>query len=233
MSQREVLPYGSWPSPITIGMAVAGNLSLQLPRLAGDDVYWTEGRPAERGRQVIVRWNPSEGVVDVTPPPFNARTMALEYGGGWYAVGPERSVYFSNLPDGRIYRTVAGDAQPQPVTPDGPYRYGDLVFDEARGRLLCVREDWSGVEPNAGADDGGRIPEPTEALVAVDVASGEVTVLEQGYDFYSTPRSNDRDQLAWLTWHHPNMPWDVDRAVDRRRRRRGPADHQPLCGGRQ
>ncbi len=208
MSERRVLPYGSWPSPISIEMAVSSSIGLSEPRLAGNDVYWTELRPQERGRQVIVRWSEADGSVDVTPPPFNARTMAHEYGGGWYAIGANDSVYFSNLADGRIYRQT-GDGDPRPLTADGPFRYGDLVFDPARGRLLCVREDWTGVETGQVAEEGGRIPEPRDALVAVDLTSGEVSVLSEGYDFYSTPRpSADGTQLAWLAWRHPNMPWD-------------------------
>jgi dipeptidyl aminopeptidase/acylaminoacyl peptidase len=36
-----------------------------------------------------------------------------------------------------------------------------------------------------------------------------VEVLTQGNDFYSSPRlSPDGTQLAWLTWNHPDMPWD-------------------------
>jgi dipeptidyl aminopeptidase/acylaminoacyl peptidase len=39
------------------------------------------------------------------------------------------------------------------------------------------------------------------------VSSGQVLV--SGNDFYSNPRlSPDNRQLAWLTWNHPNMPWD-------------------------
>ncbi len=34
-------------------------------------------------------------------------------------------------------------------------------------------------------------------------------VLVGGNDFYSSPRlSSDGKQLAWVTWNHPNMPWD-------------------------
>src|SRR5690242_9466203 len=116
MAERRVLPYGTWPSPITIDMAVASHLTFREPRIFGRAVYWTESRPAEQGRQVIVRWSELDGVQDVTPAPFNARTMAHEYGGGWYTVdAPRQTVYFSNLPDGRIYKQPIG-GQPVPLT---------------------------------------------------------------------------------------------------------------------
>ena len=36
-----------------------------------------------------------------------------------------------------------------------------------------------------------------------------MTVLASGYDFYNTPRpTSDGRRLAWLSWRHPNMPWD-------------------------
>ena len=209
MSERRVLPYGSWPSPITVEMAIASSTSLREPRLAGSEVYWTDGRPEERGRQVIVRWAEADGAVDVTPSPFYARTMANEYGGGWYAVGLNGVVYFSNLADGRIYRQDRG-ATPVALTEEGPFRYADLVFDRAHNRVLCVREDHTGLSEDAVAGEGERIPEPTNTLIGVHTTSGAVTVLAEGYDFYSTPRpSTDGDLLAWLAWRHPNMPWDA------------------------
>src|SRR5688500_10008933 len=171
MSERHELPYGSWPSPISIDMTVASSLTLREVRLDGDDVYWTEVRPEEGGRQVIVRWSELDGAIDVTPPPFNARTMAHEYGGGSYAVDLG-TVYFSNMDDGRIYRQPRA-GPPLPLTEPGPYRYGDLVVDRVRERLLCVREDTSAT------------PEPRDTLVAIDLATGETTILAEGYDFYS------------------------------------------------
>jgi dipeptidyl aminopeptidase/acylaminoacyl peptidase len=208
-TDRPELPYGAWPSPITIEMSVASNLGLREPRLDGDDVYWTEGRPSEGGRQVIVRWNERDGASDVTPKPFNARTMAHEYGGGWYAVA-DGTVYFVNLSDGRIYRQARG-GEPEPLSEEGPYRYGDLVVDAGGQWLLCVREDMSAAAAGPETDEGewSRAPEPRDALVAIDMTTGNVTVLAEGYDFYSTPRPHPNgDALSWLCWRHPNMPWD-------------------------
>jgi dipeptidyl aminopeptidase/acylaminoacyl peptidase len=47
-------------------------------------------------------------------------------------------------------------------------------------------------------------------LVSLEVGKGEKgNVLVSGNDFYSSPRLNpDGSRLAWLTWNHPNMPWD-------------------------
>ena len=45
-------------------------------------------------------------------------------------------------------------------------------------------------------------------LVAVDIASGMEMVLDDAYDFYSSPNlSTDGCKLAWLSWRHPDMPW--------------------------
>ena len=207
MSDKPERPYGSWPSPITIDMAVSSALSFREARLDGDDVYWTEGRPAEGGRQVIVCWNERDGAVDITPAQFNARTMVHEYGGGWYAVD-QGTVFFSNLPDGRIYRQAPGVA-PEPITADGAFRYGDLVVDRPHNRLLCIREDMSPLPADAAHADG-RDPEPQDELIAIDLSTLAVTALARGYDFYSTPRpSADGSMLAWLSWRHPNMPWDT------------------------
>src|SRR5688500_13451685 len=206
---RRRAAYGAWASPITIEMAVSSSVALREPRLDGDDVYWTEGRPGESGRQVIVRWNERDGAIDVTPPPFNARTSAHEYGGGWYAVD-RGTVYFVNFADGRIYRQERGSA-PVPITKEGPYQHGDLVVDRAHNRLLCVREDMSDVLAHAGhaPSEGERGREPRDLLIAVDLATLVVETLASGYDFYSTPRaSEDGSRLAWISWRHPNMPWD-------------------------
>ena len=195
------LPHGSWPSPIRIDDLVGDVVRLSEPWLDGDDVYWIESRPGEAGRSVLVRHGADGSTADVTPPPFNVRTRVHEYGGGAYTVAGG-TVVFSNLADGRLYRLDPGDAEPQPITPEGAYRYADLRFDPRRRRFLAIREYHT-------ADD----KDPTAAIVAVPLdGEHEPQVLYEGPDFLAAPRlSPDGTRLAWLEWDQPDMPWDASR----------------------
>ncbi len=197
MTERKVAPYGSWKSPITSDLIVSETIGLGQIALDGRDVYWLEMRPAEGGRYVVVRRSPDGQTADVTPPPFNARTRVHEYGGGAFVVA-NGTLYFSNFTDQRIYRQDPG-SEPRPITPEAALRYADGVIDRHRRRMICVREDHT--------DVGG---EAVNALVSLDLDESDGgQVLVSGNDFYSSPRlSPDGSRLAWLTWNHPNMPWD-------------------------
>ncbi len=189
-------PYGSWESPITSDLIVAGTIGLGQPVIDGDDIYWTESRPSEGGRNVIVRRDAGGDTMDVTPAGFNVRTRVHEYGGGAYCVSGA-VVYFSNFADQRLYRQEPG-SEPTPVTPAVDMRYAEGVLDKNGGRMVCIREDHTG---------GG---EPVNAIAALSLDGADAgTVLASGADFYASPRiSPDGSRLAWLSWDHPNMPWD-------------------------
>jgi len=196
MSEPIVAAYGSWKSPISSDLIVTSTIALGDIQIDGGDIYWSESRPTEGGRNVIVRRSADGAMTDITPPGFNARTTVHEYGGGAYTVDAG-VIYFSNFADQRLYRQNL-DAPPQPITPPTDMRYADGVIDRRRGRMICVREDHTGAGEAVN----------TIAALALD-GGGEWVVLAQGYDFYSTPRlSPDGAQLAWLAWNHPNMPWD-------------------------
>ena len=192
-------PYGSWKSPITSDLIVKGTIGLSQPRIAGDDVYWIEMRPSERGRQVIVRRSANGDTVDINPPDFNARTRVHEYGGGDYVVS-DGEIYFSNFADQQLYRTN-GSSTPEKITQetsDDRVRYADAIVDSTRNRLIAVREDHR--QPAGEAQN---------TIAAVSLDGQPNVVLVSGNDFYSSPRvSPGGSQLAWLTWNHPNMPWD-------------------------
>lgn len=204
MTEPKVAPHGSWKSPMTSEMIASRTIGSIRPTsglgqitLDGEDVYWIELRPPEGGRYVVMRRTPDGRTSDMTPSPFNARTRVHEYGGGAFVVA-DGTVYFSNFADQRLYRQDA-NSEPRPITPEAELRYAGGVIDRRRGRMICVREDHT---------VPGR--EAVSTLVSLDLEDGEGgQVLISGNDFYSSPRlSPDGSRLAWLTWNHPNMPWD-------------------------
>jgi len=197
MNAPHPAPCGSWQSPISADAVAQASLVFGQIVTDGPDIYWIEQRPADGGRHVIVRRAPDGAITDVTPPPFNARTRVHEYGGGAFTVS-EGVVYFSNFADQRLYRHRPGDP-PAPLTGADGFRYADAVVDRRRNRLICVREDHTAPDREA-----------VNTLVAVNLRGDDAgTVLISGNDFYASPRlSPDGSRLAWLTWHHPNMPWD-------------------------
>jgi len=201
----QTAPYGSWQSPIKAEAIASSTLKLGWTRYDGTDLYWLEGRPTEGGRLVVVKRSPDGQIADITPPGFNTRTLVHEYGGGAYTAH-DGVTYFSNLADQNLYSVRANDAKPQVLTTAGEsLRYADLAIDPHRQRIICIREDHSYVK-TAG--------EAQAAIVSIaldrEPSAGEPLVV--GANFYSTPRiSPDGSKLAWLSWNHPNMPWDGTR----------------------
>ena len=192
----KTLPFGTWSSPITPDAIVAETIRLASITLDSGRIGWLEGRPAEGGRNVLVRTDEAGRAVDVTPTPFNVRSRVHEYGGGAYAVSGDH-VWFSNFEDGRVY-VQAGTATPAPLTAEGPARFADLTVDRGRQRLLAVRETHDDSAP------------PVNDLVAISVDDGSVRTIASGHDFFAAPApSPDGRRLAWLAWDQPDMPWDA------------------------
>src|SRR6266851_528358 len=121
MSERHVAPYGSWESPITSDLIVAGTIAVGQPLIDGDDLFWIEMRPLEGGRSVIVKRDVEGRIADVTPPGFNARTRVHEYGGGDY-VARNGTVYFSKYALCRLDR--GSPAAAIALRPGGSHRRG-------------------------------------------------------------------------------------------------------------
>jgi dipeptidyl aminopeptidase/acylaminoacyl peptidase len=183
---------------------VAQSTPLSEVRIDGDHVYWLEGRPQERGRGVVVRAGVDAAAADVTASAFNVRTRVHEYGGAAWLVHDGICI-FSNFADQRLYCQRIGEASAEPLTLEPSdrarhWRFSDGVIDNRRHRWIGVREDHTG--------DG----EAVNAVVAVDIdkpgaSAGEV--LAGGHDFFASARlSPDGNQMLWLAWDHPNMPWN-------------------------
>ncbi|MBE9012711.1 S9 family peptidase [Pseudanabaenaceae cyanobacterium LEGE 13415] len=188
-----VAAYGTWKSPISSDLIVAGSIGLGQIKLDDKTIYWTESRPTEGGRNVIVQRSRNGQNIDVTPAPFNARTRVHEYGGGAFIV-VEGTVYFSNFTDQKLYQQKIGE-EPIALTPEASLRYADAILDKTRNRLICVREEHGETVENT--------------IAAISLSDQAQTVLVSGADFYAFPRlSPDGSRLSWICWNHPNMPWD-------------------------
>ncbi len=201
MKKRQTAPFGSWSSPLTSDLIASKTIKLGQIQVDDLDIYWVESRPSEGGRNVVVRKTPDNLRTDLTPLSYNVRTRVHEYGGGAYLVS-RGIIYFSNDSDQRVYKQTQHDFDPKPITAEGPFRYADYLADPSRNRLICIREDHSATNR-----------EPANTVVSIsndaDSLNPHGHILVAGHDFYASPRiSPDGQQLAWLAWNHPNMPWD-------------------------
>jgi dipeptidyl aminopeptidase/acylaminoacyl peptidase len=196
MNERQTLPYGSWPSPISVDLAVGSARGLSEPVPDGDDVYLLESRPEEAGRVVLLRRTPDGAVTDMAPG-LNVRNRVHEYGGGAYTVR-DGCLVFSEFVDNQLMLKRTPDATPVALVAEPALRFADLELDPHRDRVIAVLED-----------QRGSAIEARNLLCAVSLADGAITELTSGRDFYSDPRlSPDGRHLAWLSWEFPQMPWD-------------------------
>ena len=202
-------PYGTWASAVTLDRLVEHVVGLSFPMATQGQVYWTEARPAEGGRQVLVRMPAGGGdAEDVVPPGFNARTTVHEYGGLCTAVHHDAEagdvVYFCNFADQRVYRVLPGEP-PVPITPEPPFpralRYAAPALTHDGRHLVMVRERHENPDlPSTVVND--------VVIVGTD-GCGSSRPLLSGHDFYShLALSPDGRRLCWVSWDHPNMPWD-------------------------
>jgi dipeptidyl aminopeptidase/acylaminoacyl peptidase len=196
-----VAPHGSWSSPIGAATVARSGRRLGAAAIAADGaVWWSEGRPEEGGRVVLMRRPQGGEPQAVTPEGFYVRTRAHEYGGGAWRLAAPDHVLFADFEDQRLYSQTLGSA-PRAITPEPPapaaLRYADMRVSPDCATIVCVRESHG---------EG----EPANEIVALPIdGSAEPEVLASGRDFYSYPRiSPDGEWLCWTCWDHPNMPWD-------------------------
>ncbi|MEU0676562.1 prolyl oligopeptidase family serine peptidase [Streptomyces sp. NPDC006172] len=208
----QILPYGSWPSPLDARLAAAHDGRPEYVGFVGDEVWWTAPRPAEGGRRTLVRRRTDGAEESVLPAPWNVRSRVLEYGGQpWAGVLHEDRplVVFAHFADQRLYVWRPGD-EPRPLTPLSPVGGGlrwaepRLLLD--RGEVWCVLEEFTGDGPT----DVRRVlaAVPLDGSAAEDRAAVRELTDDRRRFVTGARISPDGRRAAWLAWDHPRMPWD-------------------------
>jgi dipeptidyl aminopeptidase/acylaminoacyl peptidase len=212
MSDVQTLPYGSWPSPIDAALAAAHDGRPEYAGFVGDEVWWTEPRPAEGGRRALVRRRTDGTEESVLPAPWNVRSRVIEYGGRPWAgtvQDGEPLLVFVNFADQRLYRWQPG-GEPRPLTPvsavGGGLRWAEPQILPGRGEVWCVLEEFTGPGPSDVRRVAAAVP--LDGSAAEDRRAVRELAAER-HRFVTGPRlSPDGRRAAWLAWDHPRMPWD-------------------------
>ena len=184
--------------PLTPTQAVAAGIDFAELKVAASGLYWSQYDPSDGATRL---WRRQAGGVPVclTPAGFSLRSKVYEYGGGALCLG-DRGPLFVNEADQAVYRQPLDGRAPERLAGDEHWRYGDLHWDDAHGRVLAVEED-------------RREQPPRHRLVALGRA-GERQVLAEGADFYAAPRTSaDGRRLAWIEWDRPHQPWTRTRLL--------------------
>ncbi|KZP07037.1 hypothetical protein FIBSPDRAFT_694355, partial [Athelia psychrophila] len=191
-------PYGTWKSPIT-AEAINAN-SINFSDVLVDPLtlvtYHIESRST--GLNALVRTAADH---DVVAGEWNVRSGVHEYGGA-PAIVYGGTAYFSNFADGRVYSVREG-AAPEAVTPENKaHRFADFAASPAHPSLLvAILEDHTNDTPQTVEN----------TLCVIDTAAKSVAPLHgiPTADFVAAPTfSPDGSKLAWVQWHHPDMPWE-------------------------
>lgn len=179
--------FGLWQSPITpSSLGQSGGVEEVAWDHSGA-LIWLERRP---DRSALVVQAPDRQAARDLNSDFSVRGR-LGYGGGAFTVG-HGWVLFAEAASGRFYRQPLHAGKPEAVSP---------AFGVAAAPRL--------------SPDGSQVlfvhsyeEQDCLALVAAHGQTWPVK-LASGHDFYMQPAWHpDGQQIAFIAWEHPQMPWD-------------------------
>lgn len=186
MTEKTIKPFGLWPSSIQPAIL---SQALRFSDVAWDDdgqtLVWLEGR-SDRG--VLVCAPPGQAPRDLTDD-LSVRAR-VGYGGGDFGVG--RGYAYFVAQEGRLYRQPLVSGQAQPITPQFGHMASPILSPD--GKWVVFVHTCEGTDGLAIVDAQGRAwPQK----------------LAYGDDFYMQPCWHpEGTHIAWVSWNHPNMPWD-------------------------
>ena len=183
--------------------------------IAGKWVIYLEQRPFEKGRSTILisqLGSFKKEIQELTPFPKNIKTRIHGYGGGAFsvkAIGDELWIVWIDDADGCVWFQVWTGIliahtqecsrlnpkhQPLCLSISGKDSFANGVIDIKRKRWIGV------MESNKG-----------DLLVSLslELENQKPRILYKAKDFLAYPALAPLgDQIAWVEWQYPSMPWD-------------------------
>ena len=166
-------------------------------------LFWVEYRPEDAGRNCLIRY--AKGVAqNLTPSDFDVRSRVHEYGGVSWCLLDAQSWVFVNKQDQQLYRQCLNALTPVQLTFQRESRFGEPVYDALHHRVFLIEEIH-----NTSSHSSENV---INRLVSLCLASGEIQVVHEGHDFYSSlALSDDGAQCLFISWDHPYQPWIATR----------------------
>ena len=199
--------------PLSARTALGRQPVLKAPRVLGNWVLWLEQRPQEKGRTtaMIRPWQQSDQPAkELTQSPANLRCRVHEYGGGAMAAAlmgdrlllswiddSDRCLWFQAWSGmrGETCEALRAETEPMRISAPGEEALGGGLIDQNRLH-------WLGVMEREGRDH--------LVSFSLNQCDQQPKVLHEADDFAGYPAlSADGNQLAWVEWCQPAMPWDA------------------------
>jgi dipeptidyl aminopeptidase/acylaminoacyl peptidase len=179
--------FGLWDSPISPISLARGKSFTDVAWDHDGTLVWREGR-SDQG-VLVLQSEDGQAPRDLNNE-LSVRAK-VGYGGGDFTAG-QGNVFFAEAESGRIFRQPLKHGIAKSITPAfGQFASPSLSPD---GKWLLFIHTYEG----------------EDSLGIIDT-SGETwpRKLVSGDDFYMQPSWHpDGNSIAWITWNHPNMPWD-------------------------
>ena len=192
MIEKQKLPFGLWPSPISPSM-LGAKLRLEDAQFDSDgSLLWLE---ALSGKTALMYKSGPDAARDISG--GMKIGGGVGYGGGDFTVRKGFAVFASG---GRLYHVSLESGLPHPITPE---------FGECAAPLIS---------PNGSKVLFIHTYEGADCLALIDSEGQNWPVkLASGADFYMQPAWHPNgQQIAWVEWNHPQMPWDGSRLMTAR-----------------
>lgn len=214
MREKQIADFGCWESPLSAALIFQGRQSASNPLPWQGGVLFLLTMPEEDNALALMYSASTREPIRISPPGFSLRSRVHEYGGLPFCCNAD-NIYYCNFTDQEIYHQRF---DPHTMRLDDPVqltasaanevRYVELIVDSARQRLICVREDHRLAKGDASAVKNTLVAIPlTDHSLPVSVDAQSV-LFEQS-DFVASPTlSHDAKLISFVTWSHPNMPWD-------------------------